>query len=264
VIKRTLAPLSRAAVEGYIELIVVCNGCTDNSADVARSVPGVQVVELEQGSKPAALNAGDAAAILWPRIYLDADIQISANAVLDVLDRLGQGDKLIARPESTYDSDGASAMVRSYYRARSRIRQRTPAMWGAGVYALGAEGHERFGAFPAVTGDDLYVDTCFDAQEKVVVATDPAVVTTPANAKSLLAILRRSHRGNTELMGDEHGPDTRVRDTGLETATAVIATIRGPRSAIDAAVYLGMALAARYRYRTAQTWERDESSRSSD
>ena len=50
VIKRTLAPLSRAAVEGFIELVVVCNGRTDESADLARSVPGARVLELEQGS----------------------------------------------------------------------------------------------------------------------------------------------------------------------------------------------------------------------
>jgi glycosyltransferase involved in cell wall biosynthesis len=87
-IKRTLAPLSRAAVDAYIELIVVCNGCTDETADLARDVPGARVLEMAQASKPAALNAGDAAATLWPRLYLDADIQISAEAVLAVLDRL--------------------------------------------------------------------------------------------------------------------------------------------------------------------------------
>ena len=76
---------------------MVCNGCTDDTADVARSVPGVRVVELEEGSKPAALNAGDKAATLWPRLYLDADIQISAAAVLAVLDRLGKGTCLAAR-----------------------------------------------------------------------------------------------------------------------------------------------------------------------
>jgi hypothetical protein len=195
---------------------------------------------------------------------LDADIQISAAAVLAVLDRLAQGDVLAARPDSRYDSDGASALVRSYYRARRRIPQHKLAMWGAGVYGLSAKGHQRFGIFPTVTGDDFYVDTQFDADEKAVVATDPSVVKTPADAKSLLAIMRRSHRGTAELSADGHKPDARVGNTGLGVAVAAVRAIRGPRSAVDAVVYLGMALAKRWPVREAQVWERDESSRSSE
>ena len=263
VINRTLTPLSRAAVDGIIELIVVCNGCTDHTAEVARSVPGVRVLELEQGSKPGALNAGDEAATLWPRLYLDADIQISAAAVLAVLDRLAQGDVLAARPDCRYDSDGASAIVRSYYRARQRIPQHKLAMWGAGAYGLSAKGHQRFGVFPMITGDDLYVDTWFDADEKVVVAAEPSVVKTPADVKSLLAILRRSHRGTAELSARGHEPDARMRKAGLGTAVAAVRGIRGPQSAVDASVYIGMAFAKRWTVRQTQIWERDESSRSS-
>jgi hypothetical protein len=240
----------------------VCNGCTDNSAEVARSIPGVRVVELVHGSKPAALNAGDAAATLWPRLYLDADIQISAAAVLDVLDRLNEGDVLAARPEATYDFDGASALVRCYYRARQRIPQHKLAMWGAGSYGLSAQGHDRIGVFPMITGDDFYVDTRFDADEKAVVATEPAVVKTPADTKSLLAILRRSHRGKTELSTDGRGPNARMRNVAVYSAIAAVQGIRGPRSAVDAAVYIGMAVAKRWSVRQAQVWERDESSRS--
>ena len=260
VIKRTLAPLSRAAVEDYIDLVVVANGCSDDTADVARSVPGVRVVELEQGSKPAALNAGDAATTLWPRIYLDADIELSADAVLAVLDRLAEDDVLVARPEYRVDTSGASALVRSYYRARNRIARHKLAMWGAGAYGLNEKGHDRFGAFPTVTGDDLFVDTRFEAHEKAVVATSPSVVKTPADTSSLLAVLGRFHRGGVELFASD-GPDGRIHDTGLHTALAVIGTIRGPRSAVDAAVYLGVALAGRRRARRSQVWARDETSR---
>lgn len=264
VIKRTLEPLSEAAVDGFIELIVVCNGCTDDTAAVARTVPGARVVELEQGSKPGALNAGDREATLWPRLYLDADIQISAAAVVAVLDTLSEGDVLVARPDSRYDSRGASRLVRSYYRARRRIRGHQLAMWGAGAYGLSEKGHERFGVFPMVTDDDLYVDTRFDVDEKAVVTTDsPSVVTTPTDTKSLLAILRRGHRGDTELVALGHRPGAE-RNTGVGTAVAVVRSIRGPLSAIDAAVYLGMALASRRHPRNASSrWERDESSRSS-
>jgi exopolysaccharide biosynthesis WecB/TagA/CpsF family protein len=265
VIQRTLAPLSRVAVEGFIELIVVCNGCTDKTADVARSVSGVRVTELEQSSKPAALNAGDEAATLWPRLYLDADVQISAEAVLAVLDRLAEGDVLVASPESKYDWRSASALVRSYYRAWDRIRlHKLMTMWRAGAYGLNEKGHARFGAFPAIIGDDLYVDTRFDAHEKAVVPTAPSVRKTPDNAKSLLAILRRQHRGVAELLARERGSDTRVRDTSLDTAVAVVATIRGPQSAVDALVYLVISLAKRSPNRRSQAWERDESSRSTD
>jgi glycosyltransferase involved in cell wall biosynthesis len=261
VIKRTLTPLSQAAVERFIELIVVCNGCTDGTADVARGVPGVQVLELQQGSKPAALNAGDAAATVWPRLYLDADVQISAEAVLGVLDRLAEGDVLVASPDSRYDWHGASAVVRSYYRVRGQIRQHKSAMNRAGAYGLSEEGHARFGTFPPLTNDDLYVDTRFEAEKKVVVNTALSVRKTPVNARSLLAILRRHKRGEAQLWAGEYG----VRDTGRETAVEVIATIRGPQSAVDAAVFFGITLAARCRrYRRSGVWERDESSRLSE
>lgn len=264
VIKRTLTPLSGAAVDGLIELIVVCNGCTDGTAEVARSVPGTQVIELSQGSKPAALNAGDDAATLWPRLYLDADIEISADAVLAVLGRLAEGDEVLAaRPACRYDSGGASAPVRSFYRARRRIPEHQRAMWGAGAYGLNAKGHQRFGAFPMVMGDDLFVDTQFDPAEKVVVPTEPSVVRTPADVKSLLAVLRRGQRGNVEQLARGRGSERRGHSKSLGTARSVIRTIRGPQSAVDAAVFLGFAVAKRLASRRTRSWERDESSRTS-
>src|SRR5262249_16927726 len=149
-------------------------------------------------------------------------IQISAAAVLAVLEKLGQGDVMVARPDSRYDSDGARALVRRYYRARRRIPQHKLAMWGSGAYGLSRDGHQRFGAFPMVTGHDLYVDTRFDADEKAVVSTDPAVVKTPVDAKSLLATLRRSHRGGAELLAGDHEPESRMRNTSRQTAVAVM------------------------------------------
>jgi hypothetical protein len=115
-----------------------------------------------------------------------------------------------------------------------------------------------------VTGDDLYVDRQFDNDEKVVVPTEPSVVKTPADIKSLLAIRRRSHRGAVELSADGHLPDERTQNTSRYTAVAVVRAIRGPRSAVDAAVYLGVVVAARWGSRRAHAWERDESSRSSE
>lgn len=259
VIERTLTPLSAAAVAGYIELIVVCNGCTDDTADRARTVDGAHVIELDVGSKTLALNAGDGTATWWPRLYLDADIDITVEAVLAVLDRLARGDVLAARPAFRYGTEQAGALVRSYYRARTRMSAHADALWWAGVYGLSAEGHARFGRFPEVTGDDLFVDSQFGTHEKTVVATEPSIWRTPTDVTGLLTVLGRHHRGNTELV--RRNP-AQTKRTAATTARAVLRTIDGPRSGVDAAVYVLAALMTRWRGpRTEPGWERDDSSR---
>ena len=49
-------------------MVVVCTGGRTESAAMARSVEGITVVEIDQASRIAALNAGDRHATLWPRI----------------------------------------------------------------------------------------------------------------------------------------------------------------------------------------------------
>ncbi|MFE3189491.1 glycosyltransferase family 2 protein [Nocardia sp. NPDC059240] len=260
VIERTLRPLSAAAAAGFFELIVVANGCTDDTAARARTIPGVQVVELPTGSKPLALNTGDEIATLWPRLYLDADIGITAPTVLAVLDRLTTGDILAARPTFRYDSTHATALVRSYYRARRKMSAHQNALWWAGVFGLTAEAHKRFGEFPDVTGDDMFVDTQFTDPEKTVVPTEPTVWTTPTDLPGLLAVLSRHHRGNTELV--QRNP-SQTPKTGSTTARAILRTITGPRSAFDATIYFAVALTARRRAtHSTSRWERDNTSRS--
>ena len=66
-------------------MVVVCNGCHDRTAEVARQVaPLATVVEIPVASKVAALNAGDAVARYFPRFYLDADIELPVAAVRPV------------------------------------------------------------------------------------------------------------------------------------------------------------------------------------
>ena len=260
VIARVLRPLAGLAAAHRLQVVVVCNGCRDDTAVIARRFPGVDVIEAREASKAAALNEGDAVATAWPRLYLDADIELTAATVLAVLESLGDGAALAARPASVYDTAGAGAIVRSYYRARSRVPSLHRGLWGAGAYALSHSGHERLGTFPDVTGDDFWVDQLFAPSEKVVVDTEPVIVHTPRDLPALIGILRRGHRGVTQAAG----ADPRVATSTVQTLRGVALSVRGPRQLSDAAVYTALSVAARLgtmRQSRPVAWERDDSSR---
>ncbi|GAB3604653.1 hypothetical protein GCM10027413_00620 [Conyzicola nivalis] len=256
VIARTLRALTLPP--STAEVVVVCNGCTDNTAEIARSFPGVRVVEIDRPSKAAALNAGDAAARSWPRLYLDADVEIHPGAVAAVFGELETGRVLAARPDFRYDTTGATMLVRSYYRARERMPSTDESLWGAGAYALSEAGHKRLGQFPDLTADDLIVDSLFVPGEKVVVPTEPVRVRTPRSLAGLLAILTRQRRGNLGAP---------AQSTTTTTVIELLSSVRGPFALIDATVYAALTSVGRRRARragSANAWERDDSSRGVD
>ena len=210
------------------------------------------MIEIARPSKTAALNAGDDATNVWPRLYLDADIEIHPGAVRAVFAELDSG-TLAARPAFVYDTAGASAPVRAYYRARERMPAISRSLWGAGAYALSAAGHAHLGRFPDLLADDLYVDRLFTSRQKVIVPTEPVRVRTPRSVSGLLAVLTRQSRGNTAV----HSSTTSA------TVRALIAGVHGPLGLADAFVYALLTVVGRRRALTGKKadWERDESSR---
>jgi hypothetical protein len=270
VIQRTLDALFAGIEPGELDVVVVCNGCGDDTARLVRaSGHPVRVVELQSASKPAALRWGDAAARAFPRLYLDADVVLPGSAARVVLERLRSG-AVAARPPVRYELSGASAPVRSYYRARSRVPAVLGSLWGAGVYGLSATGRSRFGAFPDVVADDLWVDRLFGDGEVEIVDSPPVVVQVPRRTRDLLRVLRRTYRGKRETA---IAPDQ--RDRAPET---VMSTLRdlgrgglaGPAAAVDSATYAAFAAGARLALAlphrsgvplAGERWERDHSTR---
>src|SRR5262249_4085487 len=113
VITRCLDALFDGVQPGELEVIVVCNGCIDDTAALARaSGHPVRVIELEAASKSAALRAGDEATRTFPRLYVDADVTLPGPSALSVIERLEAG-AVAARPPIRYDSSRSSAPVRS-------------------------------------------------------------------------------------------------------------------------------------------------------
>ncbi len=252
VIGRTLQAIAKPAQLGTLEVIVVCNGCSDDTAAVAAGFPGVRVLNREEPSKTQALNAGDDLVGAWPRIYLDADIELPSAALPALLRSLKTTAIKAGRPPFVYDTAGATWLVRAYFRARMRVPALSQSLWGAGVYSVTEEGHQRVGRFPNVVADDVYVDRLFAASEKAIPLAPPVKVKTPRTNADLLGVLARNRRG----------PSEQGVDSGAATAMTLIRTVRGPVGLFDASIYALLTVRARRKARTTpMTWERDQSSR---
>ncbi|MBB2985731.1 hypothetical protein FHW15_000875 [Terracoccus luteus] len=274
VIDRLLESLTRDGAP--LRVVVACNGCHDDTADRARahaarsSVVDVTVVDIDRPSKAAALRAAERLDLPLPRLFVDADVVVTSAAAVAVAEALRSGPALAARPPLRYDTEGADVWVRAYYRARSRTPALTSSLWGAGFYGVGEAGRARWGEFPDVGADDLFVDSLFSPAEVTIVDTDPVVVRTPRGVGALLRVLQRvyspSHRTTDAGAAGSPGAPARssAGSSGSSLGAVVRANARRPAHAADLVVYVGLSVLARIGLRvmrTRPTWQRDESSR---
>jgi glycosyltransferase involved in cell wall biosynthesis len=182
VIERCLHTLLDGAEPDEFEIVVVANGCTDDTAARARRVdPSVTVVEVAQADKAGALNVGDTIATSFPRFYLDADVQLDAASARRVASALADGPALAAAPVLVVDTDSSTWPVRAWYRMWRRTAWSTESMIGSGVCALSAEGRSRFGPFPDVKAEDLWISSRFAPEERRAVDGASFTVTAAAN-----------------------------------------------------------------------------------
>jgi len=260
VIRHCLDALLTGLAPLELEVVVSCNGCSDNTADIVRSSwPDVSVIELVQASKPAALRAADEALTAFPRIYLDADVILPVASARRLIDTLATGSFVAARPVFRYDTSRCDRLVGSYYRAREAVVAGRHMLQG-GVYGLSKSGRSRFGIYPDVIADDLYADQWFEPSEIDVLYDAPAMVTIPRGIRDLIHVLRRRKKGDVEL----HSLPGGAADTARSTLRSLMSmALSGPRPALDALIFALIAAIVRVSVTISSPagWSRDESSR---
>ena len=196
VIQRAL----RGMRDNRLEVVVVANGCRDATVSRAREVdPEIQVIEIAEASKIAALNAGDRAAVLFPRAYVDADVEVGAATLLALAAVLDSGLALVASPRLELDLSGANRWVRAYYSIWQLSAFRQAGHIGSGIYALSEEGRARFGRFPPVIGDDRFVQGLFEPAERATLVGHWFTVRPPRTLRALVARGSRIAAGNQQL-----------------------------------------------------------------
>ena len=269
VVAENLSALTEGLSATEAEVLLVCNGCTDATAINARAVDAenLRVIEIDTASKVAALNAGDAVASGYPRIYLDADVRLTAAGVRQIAEALDCSAKLAASPRAVTEWQASSWPVRSFYKVWTGTSYFRAGMIGCGVYALNEEGRSRFAAFPNVIADDGYVRALFAESERLVVQDVEVVVQAPRTLRSLILAKTRVRLGRYELK--KRYPALVSRERGEKSyGSVLLSALRKPLTWPAWGIYIYVNLRTRTRARkqigmlTEYRWERDESTRS--
>jgi len=270
VIGRCLEALTTPTATGEdlfsFEIVVVCNGCTDRTAELASKFPNVTVIEIPESSKVAALNVGDSAVMSFPRIYLDADSELPNQSARSLLRKArDHAGPTIVSATVQPDMRKCSIFARSFARCSMRTSFGELGIVGRGVYTLNRGGRARFESFPELMGDDFFVASLFNADEQIIDRCATVVIRPPSDLRSLVRVRSRIYYGNKEA-GSERARHVSLHP-GWRNVSYAARRARSFGEFFDLAVYTGVNLAAKrsaskmVRSGSSPRWERDDSSR---
>jgi hypothetical protein len=244
--------------------VVACDGCTAGIADVVRSSGDpVRVMGVHAASKSAAPSAVEEVVVTaFPRPYSDADVVLTAAPTQRVLERLRAGPALPARPPIKDDTKRAAALVCGYYRVRAGCLP-SWAPCGEPGFTSCPRPVRRFGPYPDVVAEDLFVDQHFHRREVKIVNSPAVVVSMPRRTVSLLPILRRTCWRSSENLTPPRCPARPSTTTPpIPCDLAWLASAELARAAASA-TYVALTSLARLKLAVAAPTqsERDNSSR---
>lgn len=200
VIGATLRSVLASTIADDVEVLVVCNGCRDATAEVAAATsPDVRVLESDVAAKHAALDLGDRHARGRHRVYLDADTTVSPGALEAVVALLDEPGVEAASPEIHFATDHCSWPARQFHRIwwQSPYYRRTTL--GAGFYALSPAGRARFDRFPPAVGDDYFVSGLIALPDRRTAVGHTYSPVLPATVRSMVRVHVRHYGAHAQL-----------------------------------------------------------------
>lgn len=266
VIDRCLSLLTDGLEPECAEIIVVCNGCTDDTAERAAKYPFVHVIEVSTASKVFALNTGDKASRFYPIAYVDADVALPISQLIGVISTMNSSEEImVAAPKLRVNVLRSNIWVKSFYRVWMQLPYFSKGqMVGSGVFILSKRGRKRFNEFPNIISDDGYVRSLFQPAERRMISSYYFKIFAPKTMRDLIKIKTRVRFGNMEVSikypSMKIGQDNQLIDF-------IKLVVRKPWLLPSCMVYIYV------QFRTKQlsqarmdaadftTWERDESSR---
>lgn len=185
---------------GVDQLIVACNGCSDNTADLVKAYPEVLCLNIAKPSKTNALNAAEQHISSYPIFYLDADTQLAEGTIATITQALAAKPELkLVAPTPKIDVSKSSWLVKQYYKIWLSLPYIQSGVIATCSFIVTEEGRKRFDHFPDVINDDRFIHCQFKAHEVSNIANTAIYIQAPRRLYSLIKIKTRARLGNIQL-----------------------------------------------------------------
>jgi cellulose synthase/poly-beta-1,6-N-acetylglucosamine synthase-like glycosyltransferase len=241
----SLRALAAQDYAGEVEVVVAANGCSDDTAAVARRSVSqmplgwtVTVLELAKAEKWAALNVADAHVEAEIRVYLDADIVLDPSAVKELATALDVDGPYLVQPRLVAAAIADAAIgVDSFVKVWSSLPYVRNEVLGVGCYAVNAAGRALWGEFPPFGADDTFVRLRFGNDQKTVVRSATMTVSFPTSLTELVRVRARWCRLGREVRRAEDALPEGERGRWLR---ALSFAAKRPRLWVDSWIFMAI------------------------
>ena len=249
-------------------IIVACNGCTDETAQIVREkYPDIHCLDIETPSKVNALNEAETYArelgLTFPVYYIDADTRLSENCLIKINAYLEtHQDILLAAPTPIIDTSASSWLVKTYYKVWVNLPYIKEGVIATCSYIITETGRQRFERFPEVINDDGFVRCNFWNREISNVPDTEIYINAPRDIYSLIKIKTRARLGNMQLAATDQCKVKEDKQYGSVMRSRLLS-----RDWFSTLIYIGIAGIIRIRSKNQfkrlkdYRWEKDLSSR---
>ncbi len=253
--------------KGIDHIIVPCNGCTDDTIEIVKSkYPSVVCLDIETPSKTNALNVAEEKAqelgLSYPIFYIDADTQLSENAIQHITEAMQDSTTLLAAPTPIIDTSKSSWLVKTYYKVWIHLPYIKEGVIATCSFIVSEEGRKRFDKFADVIGDDGFIRCHFKNKEISNIVGAEIYIRAPKDIFSLIKIKTRARLGNMELIARNKCPVIENKNYGNVMKSRLLS-----KDFFPTAIYILIAMVIRIRANMQfkklddYQWEKDTSSR---
>jgi len=252
---------------GVSHIIAACNGCTDNTVEIVKSrFPDVICLDIQKPSKTNALNEAEIKAreigIQYPIFYIDADTQMSENAIQIIAKAMADGSILLSAPTPVIDTSKSSWLVKTYYKIWTQLPYIKEGVIATCSFIVSEAGRNRFDKFADVIGDDGFIRCHFKNKEISNIDGANIYITAPKDIFSLIKIKTRARLGNMELLAKKKCPIVEAKNYSSVMTDRLLS-----RDFFSTLIYILIAsfirIRAKMQFKKLNTyeWEKDTSSR---